>query len=81
MDLHKVDRICVLLAFGFTFIVQTIITGEQGFMPFWILVPIGLSVGMVMLFGSGYLLVTPRFSVLRSLFSDVQSLRASASTA
>jgi hypothetical protein len=81
MDLHRIDRISVLLAFGFTFIVQTIITGEQGYMPVWIMVPMGLSIGLAMLIGSGYLLVLPRASVMRSLFSDAVASRTRAPVA
>ncbi|MFH0816564.1 MAG: hypothetical protein V1934_07100 [Methanobacteriota archaeon] len=59
MITKRIDKVVILLALGFVFIVQTIVTGELGYVPTDILVKLGLGIGFSMVLGSGYALIVP----------------------
>jgi hypothetical protein len=51
----------VLALMGYTFIIQSIVTGELGYVPYEALIAFALGVGLSLVVGIGYLLVVPPF--------------------
>jgi hypothetical protein len=79
------EKAATLLTFGYVIIVQVIATGELGYVPISVLVDFGLAVGVCMVAGSSYALLThgTSFRVFDTMKSAFQAIapRGEAATA
>jgi hypothetical protein len=81
MVTQRIEKVATLITFGFVMVVETVVTGELGYLPTDLLVKFGLGVGACMVLGSGYALMIPAKgmgAILRSRASAPSNLPTAA---